>query len=85
MTITPQLYLFNVINQQIATSYDSSGTQRQLRDGYDQPVLRSGRPGTRGGTCPAAATAPCTDNPDYGKITTCNNPRLLRVAIKVTF
>jgi len=40
-------------------------------------------PGTAG--CAATSAAPCTDNPDYGKAAARNNPRLLRVALKVTF
>ena len=37
------------------------------------------------GTCPGAAQQVCPDNPDYGKIVSRTNPRLLRVALKVTF
>jgi hypothetical protein len=40
-------------------------------------------PGT--GSCPATASAPCTDNPDYNKVLQYNTPRLLRVALKITF
>ena len=86
VTITPQLYLFNVINKQIATSYD---TQWNLNGSFvtDTTSPFFGQAGLEPGvgTCPAVAVAPCTDNPDYGKITTRNNPRLFRAAIKVTF
>ena len=47
---------------------------------YGQAGLAPGE-----GTCPAAAAAPCPDNQDYLKINQRNNPRLLRVALKVTF
>ena len=40
-------------------------------------------PGT--GTCPASAAAPCADNPDFMKENVQTSPRLLRVALKVTF
>jgi len=86
VTITPQLYLFNVINKQLATSYD---TQWNLNGSFVTDTTSSfyGQAGLEPGvgTCPAVAVAPCTDNPDYGKITTRNNPRLFRAAIKVTF
>ena len=47
---------------------------------YGQPGVE---PGT--GNCAATASAPCADNPDFGKEVFQTNPRLLRVAIKVTF
>ena len=86
VTITPQVYLFNVINKQVATSYDATfnpggsfvtDTTSPL---YGQAGLAPGV-----GTCPAEAVAPCPDNQDYLKINQRNNPRLLRVALKVTF
>ncbi len=70
VTITPQLYLFNVINNQTAfayqTVYNTNGsfqTDPNLPD-YGEAVL---------------------DEPDYLKVATHNNPRLLRFALKVTF
>jgi outer membrane receptor protein involved in Fe transport len=88
VTITPQVYLFNVLNRQTATSYDAvwngGGSFAAIDDPtspfYGQPGLAPGE-----GSCPAAATQVCPDNQDYMKINQRNNPRLLRVALKVTF
>ncbi len=86
VTITPQAYLYNVINRQTATSYDAtfnpggSFVTDTTSPFYGQAGLAPGE-----GTCPAAATAPCPDNIDYLKVNARNNPRLLRVALKVTF
>ncbi len=86
VTVTPQVYLFNVINRQTATSYDAtfnpggSFVTDTTSPFYGQAGLAPGE-----GTCPAAAIAPCPDNQDYLKINQRNNPRLLRVALKVTF
>jgi hypothetical protein len=86
VTITPQLYLFNVIDRQTPTSYDAtfnpngSFVTDPSSPFYGQAGLE---PGTS--TCPASAPAPCTDNIDYLKVNQRNNPRLLRVALKVTF
>ncbi len=86
VTITPQVYLFNVLNRQTVVAYDNrwnpggsfvTDTTSPL---YGQAGLAPGE-----GTCPAIATAPCTDNADYMKGIQWNNPRLLRVALKVTF
>jgi hypothetical protein len=86
VTVTPQLYLFNVLDRQTATAYD---TQWNLNGSFvtDPSSPFFGQAGLEPGvgSCPAAAIAPCPDNPDYGKITARNNPRLLRVALKVTF
>ncbi len=88
VTITPQVYLFNVLNRQTITAYDVNfnpgGSFGEVEDTtspyYGQPGLAPGE-----GTCPAAATQTCTDNQDYMKAILRNNPRLLRVALKVTF
>ena len=86
VTITPQVYLYNVLNNQFANSYDATwnpggsfvtDTTSPL---YGQPGLAPGE-----GTCPASATQACPDNPDYLKVNQRNTPRLLRVALKVTF
>ena len=86
VTITPQAYLYNVINRQTATSYDAtfnpggSFVTTRRAPSTARPVWRLEQ-----GTCPAAAAAPCPDNIDYLKVNERNNPRLLRVALKVTF
>ena len=45
---------------------------------YGQAGIEPGTPGCEN------ATAPCTDNPDYKKAIQ-RTPRLLRVALKITF
>ena len=86
VTITPQVYLFNVINNQTVSAYDTnfntagSFVTDTTSPFYGQAGLAPGE-----GTCSAASVTPCTDNPDYLKATIQNNPRLLRVALKVTF
>ena len=86
VTITPQAYLYNVINNQTATSYDATFNPGgafvtdPTSPFYGQAGLAPGE-----GTCSAAAAAPCPDNEDYLKVNQHNNPRLLRVALKVTF
>jgi hypothetical protein len=64
VTITPQAYLYNIINKQFPVAY--------------QTVLN-----TNGSF--NAAGEPVLDEPDYLKVVQRNNPRLLRVALKVTF
>ncbi len=86
VTITPQVYLFNVLNNQFANSYDATFNPGGafVTDTTSPFYGQAGvQPGT--GTCPAAASAPCADNEDYLKVNQRNNPRLLRVALKVTF
>jgi hypothetical protein len=86
VTITPMVYLFNLLNRQTVTRHDQS-----FNDGgsfVDDPASpyygQAGvEPGT--GACSASATAPCTDGPDYLKASTWNPPRLFRAALKITF
>jgi hypothetical protein len=87
VTITPTLYVFNVLNRQtpnrVNALFNSNGsfvTDPSSRF-YGQPGIEPGS----APNCPAAAAAPCTDNPDYRKVNSRGNPRLLRVALKVTF
>jgi hypothetical protein len=88
VTITPQVYLFNVLNRQTAVAYDNRWNVNGAFAAVDDPTSpfygQAGlAPGE--GTCPASATQVCTDNPDWMKEIQWNNPRLLRVALKVTF
>ena len=86
VTITPQLYLFNVLNRQTTTAYDTAfNFNGAIVTDTTSPFY--GQPGVEPGTgnCAATATAPCADNPDFGKEVFQTNPRLLRVALKVTF
>jgi hypothetical protein len=93
VTITPMLYVYNVINRQavvnVNTAFNLNGSfvTNTASPFYGQPGVE---PGT--GSCPASASAPCTDNPDYLKAYRANanaaartNPRLLRAALKITF
>jgi hypothetical protein len=86
VTITPMVYLFNVLNRQTATRLDTdfndggSFVETEGSPYYGQPGVE---PGT--GACPASATSPCTDNPDYRKAYQFTSPRLLRAALKITF
>jgi hypothetical protein len=87
VTLTPQAYLYNILNRQTVTAIDSnfnsagSFVVNPASPFYGQAGVE---PGTAA-NCPATASAPCTDNPDYGKAVQRVNPRLLRVALKVTF
>jgi hypothetical protein len=86
VTITPQLYLFNVINRQTVRAYDSTfNPGGSFVTDVTSPFYGQAGLGPGEGTCPAAVSAPCADNPDYMKADLRNNPRLLRVALKVTF
>jgi len=87
VTITPQLYLLNAINRQTVTSYDATFNPGGAFV-TDPASPFFGQAGVQPGTtadCPSAAPRPCPDNPDYLKANQRNNPRLLRVALKVTF
>ena len=86
VTVTPQLYVFNVLNRQ--TTFAVDGTFNLGGSFVTDPSSPFfGQPGQEPGTgtCAATATAPCSDNPDFLKSVTQTNPRLLRVALKVTF
>ncbi|HYK43340.1 MAG TPA: TonB-dependent receptor, partial [Thermoanaerobaculia bacterium] len=87
VTITPQAYLYNVLNRQTVTAFDTNfNSAGSFVTNPASPFY--GQAGVEPGTaanCPVSASAPCTDNPDYGKAVQRVNPRLLRVALKVTF
>jgi hypothetical protein len=90
VTITPMLYLFNVINRQTPNSVDATFNPNGsfVTDPASPFYGQAGVPPSTVANptnCPAAATAPCTDNPDYRKVNGRGNARLLRAAIKVTF
>jgi hypothetical protein len=86
VTVTPMLYVFNVLNRQTVQAVDNtfnpngSFVTNASSPFYGQAGVE---PGT--GDCPASASAPCTSNPDYRKANQWSGPRLLRVALKVTF
>jgi hypothetical protein len=92
VTITPQLYIFNVLNRQTVTGtdqrYNIFGTfvttkgsptfgQAGIEPGKTDPASKI--------SCPATATAACTDNADYQKATTRVGARFIRAALKISF
>ncbi len=91
VTITPQLYVFNLLNRQTPTSVDQrfnpngSFVTNTASPFYGQAGVEPGTLGPDGTACPTNATGPCTDNPDYRKVTSRIGARLLRAALKFTF
>ena len=90
VTVTPQLYLLNALNRQTITAYDTffnlagSFVTDPSSPFYGQAGVKPGdHIGENGPVC--GSSTPCSDNPDFLKALTRNNPRLLRVALKVTF
>ncbi len=85
VTITPQLYVFSLFNNQIVTEY-STGFNPLGSFVGDEASPYYGQAGVTPGTenCPAGG-APCTDNVDYLKATARSNPRVIRFAVKVNF
>jgi outer membrane receptor protein involved in Fe transport len=87
VTITPTVTVFNLLNRQtindVLQSFNSNGA---FVTNEDSPFY--GQAGVEPGTadnCPASSPAPCTNNPDYRKVTQRLGPRFLRVALKITF
>jgi outer membrane receptor protein involved in Fe transport len=87
VTITPMLYVFNLLNRQTVNDVDQFfNANGAFVTNPDSPFY--GQAGVEPGTadnCPASSPAPCTDNPDYRKATQRLGPRFLRVALKITF
>jgi outer membrane receptor protein involved in Fe transport len=91
VTITPQVYAFQLLNRQTATAIDqrfnpnASFVINPASPFYGQAGVEPGTTGPLGNECPATATAPCTDNVNYRKNTAQTGPRQIRFALKVTF
>ncbi len=89
VTVTPQLYVFNVLNRQTVTGVDQtfnpsgSFVTRTASPFYGQAGVEPGTAGPDRTLC--TSTTPCTDNPDYRKATARVSPRLFRVALKLSF
>jgi hypothetical protein len=94
VTITPMLYLYNVINRQTVVNVDQSFNPNgsfvtnPASPYYGRAGVEPGTARPDGTICESAT--PCTDNPDYLKARPRNfsgrtNPRLLRAALKITF
>jgi len=91
VTVTPQFYAFQLLNRQTAAAVDqrfnpnASFVTDPTSPFYGQAGVQPGTMGPLGNLCPANATGPCTDNPDYRKTTAQSAPRQFRVALKVSF
>ena len=86
VTITPQIYAFQLLNRQTTTSIDQNfNVNGSFVTDPTSPLY--GRPGViPDGTCPVSSvTGTCSDNPNYRKTLTQTGPRQLRFALKVTF
>ena len=87
VTITPQLYIFNLLNRQTVTGVDQAFNN--ITGAYVTTVGSPfyGQAGIEPGSggCPASATAPCSDNVDYRKAQTRVAARFLRAALKISF
>ena len=89
VTLTPQLYVFNLLNRQTPTGIDErfnpNGTfvTDPTSPFFGQAGVRPGDKGPDGTVC--TASVPCSDNVDYRKVTTRGLGRSIRVALKATF
>ena len=86
VTITPQVYAFQLLNRQTTTAIDQNfNVNGSFVNDPTSPLY--GRPGViPDGTCPVSSvTGTCSDNPNYRKTTAQTGPRQLRFALKVTF
>jgi len=86
VTITPQVYAFQLLNRQTTTSIDENfNVNGSFVNDPTSPLY--GRPGViPDGTCiVSSATGTCSDNPNYRKTTAQTGPRQFRFALKVTF
>ena len=69
VTATLQAYLYNLFNNQIRTGQDAVWTGQQ-QDGYPDTIFDPNQ---------------ASSNPNYGKITSRQDPRVFRAAIRVSF
>jgi outer membrane receptor protein involved in Fe transport len=89
VTITPQLYIFNLLNKQIVTSIDqnfnpnATFVTNPASQFYGQAGVEPGTAGPDGVVC--TSSKPCPDNQDYRKATARTAPRLFQAAIKISF
>jgi outer membrane receptor protein involved in Fe transport len=88
VTVTPQLYIFNILNRQTVTAIDqrynpsASFVTNRNSPFYGQAGVE---PGTTAFGQLCTGTVPCTDNVDYRKATARTDPRLFRAALKISF
>ena len=89
VTVTPQILIFNMFNNQTPTAYNilfnpnGSFVTDPTSPFYGQAGVQPGQEGTDGTVC--AGATPCSDNPNYLKIAARTNPRSFRAVIKVSF
>jgi hypothetical protein len=89
VTITPMLYGFNLLNRQtpndVSQEFNPAGSfvTNPASPFYGQAGVEPGTERPDGTIC--ESPVPCSDSPDYRKVTQRLSPRLLRVALKVTF
>ena len=69
LSATVQVYVFNLFNNQIATAQETAWTTQQPGD-YPVSLFDPNQPQT---------------NPDYGKTTSRQGPRLVRAAVHISF
>jgi len=88
-TVTPQIIVFNLFNNQTATAYstwfnpNSSFVTDPTSPYYGQAGVQPGTPRSDGTIC--ASAKPCSDYPNYLKITARSGPRTFRAVIKISF
>src|SRR5205823_7759438 len=88
VTITPQLYIFNLFNRQTPLVYDqvfnpnASFVTNPASQFFGQAGVEPGTAGPDGVVCPANSAHPCPDNANYGKVIVRTNPRPFRAALK---
>ena len=80
VTVTPQVFLFNLLNRQEEILEDVRFSNSQPA-GYTDCVTQ----GLNAPGCTIFDPNQQQTNPNYGKITQRQNPRLFRAAVKVTF
>ncbi|MBL8111866.1 MAG: TonB-dependent receptor [Acidobacteria bacterium] len=89
VTVTPQVYLFNILNRQAVTvideGFNANGSFVETPGAnYGQAGVAPGQQRPDHTLCPAGGPV-CSDNADYRKAQARNAPRSLRVALKVEF
>ena len=89
ITVTPMVYVFNLLDRQTPTAYDQDFNPNGnfVTDSsspfYGQAGIKPGDPLPGGGTC--TSNVPCSDNPYYRKITARTQPRFFRFALRIAF
>jgi len=91
ITVTPGVSVFNLLNRQTPIAYDqnfnpnASFVTDSSSPFFGQAGVAPGGALPGGGTCPATAKAPCSDNPYYRKVTARTDPRFFRFGLRISF